>query len=200
MFEESDGTILDTDSATIDEIIECFWHKLLVLVLFSAKYPLPPDTRFKGVDVCKLQQQPHESFNTFANRFMEAYHGDATGGSTPRIAIVWKDLSTTATGIAATNVPLTLQEFLALELSAGGGHTERAINQYELLVLLFWLWNYGDTAKGRTIVYLGDNTTALSAIIHGYATKQSLAAIANCISILLAISLCGANGSRRRLM
>ena len=29
--------------------------------------------------------------------------------------------------------------------------------------------------------------TALSAIIHGYATKQSLAAIANCISILLAM-------------
>ncbi|XRB15743.1 hypothetical protein RI054_11g55850 [Pseudoscourfieldia marina] len=30
--------------------------------------------------------------------------------------------------------------------------------------------------------------TALSAIIHGYATKQSLAAIANCISILLAMN------------
>ena len=37
-FEEQDGHILDVESATIDQIIDCFWRKLLVLVLISARY------------------------------------------------------------------------------------------------------------------------------------------------------------------
>ena len=48
-FEEQDGHTLDVESATIDEIIDCFWRKLLVLVLISARYPLMPnDPRYNA--------------------------------------------------------------------------------------------------------------------------------------------------------
>ena len=62
----------------------------------------------------------------------------------------------------------------------------KIINQLELLAILCTVLTCGDLLKGRQVWFWCDNTTALSAVIHGYARSAHLAQITNEIHLLFA--------------
>ena len=62
---------------------------------------------------------------------------------------------------------------------------EHVINQLEMLALLFGIITYADCLRGRKVLFFVDNTTAISAVVHGYSRKADLAVLANMCCLLL---------------
>lgn len=62
---------------------------------------------------------------------------------------------------------------------------EHVINQLEMVAFLFGILTYADCLKGRKVLFFVDNTTAISAVVHGYSRKADLAVLANLCCLLL---------------
>ncbi|KAJ1484200.1 hypothetical protein T484DRAFT_1797917 [Baffinella frigidus] len=55
----------------------------------------------------------------------------------------------------------------------------------EMVAFLFGILTYADCLKGRKVLFFVDNTTAISAVVHGYSRKADLAVLANLCCLLL---------------
>ena len=65
------------------------------------------------------------------------------------------------------------------------------INALELLAILGAVWTFGEVFfKDRQVVFFCDNTSALSAVINGYAKSPHLAALSNALHLRLASLRC----------
>ena len=64
---------------------------------------------------------------------------------------------------------------------------ETQINQLELLGILCAVETFGEThLQGRDVLFLCDNTSALSSAVHGYARNADMAALSNALHLRLA--------------
>ena len=54
------------------------------------------------------------------------------------------------------------------------------IAQGELTVAVAAMYTFPEELKGRAVMHFIDNTTALSAIVNGYASKSDCAVLVNC--------------------
>jgi hypothetical protein len=77
--------------------------------------------------------------------------------------------------------PWLLREF-------AGDHTlQTHINSMELLAILAAVWTVGpDMLQDREVLFFCDNTSAMSAAVHGYARSPNMAALSNTLHLALA--------------
>ena len=80
--------------------------------------------------------------------------------------------------------------WLLRELSQkSGAH----INSLELLAILAVVWTVGpQLLQGRDVLFFCDNTSAMSAAVHGYARSPHMGALSNALHLALASLRCNA--------
>ena len=62
---------------------------------------------------------------------------------------------------------------------------DHVINQLEMVALLCGIITYAHLLAGRKVLFFVDNTTAISAVVHGYSRKADLAVLANLCCLAL---------------
>lgn len=82
---------------------------------------------------------------------------------------------------SAAQAPEWLLELLRRWSAIGGVN----INQLELVGIILGILTFKELVRGRRLLLFCDNTTALSAAIHGYASKPDLARLSNILHIVM---------------
>ena len=59
------------------------------------------------------------------------------------------------------------------------------INHLELLAILCCFLTFGDRLRGRKVLFFGDNTSSLSAIVHGYSASADLGRLSNAVHLAM---------------